>query len=368
MCSSDLGRLSQSIGALGIDRKPTREEFDALFESDPNGVLVLDSDGHIVLANSRAERKFGYARGELIGKPARVLCPKHIHGQAAGWLTLMGLPSEVVGERKNGSEFPIEVAANNVRTRSGNFVIMIVSDITARKRAAQELDRALGERDELRRKLMQAQEAERLRLAHELHDQTGQSLAAVMLDLKSLESQASETGRARLRGLRVQLEAMGKALHRVAHELRPATIDELGLASALSNYLADWSVQFGIEADFHCRDKHVDELPDDVRTTLYRVVQEALTNIAKHAPDATSVSVVLDRSDTTLQLTIEDDGHGFDASAVRDAARKKGAGLGHAGMRERLALIGGELEIESSVGLGTTVYARVPLQHERLMA
>ena len=108
--------------------------------------------------------------------------------------------------------------------------------------------------------------------------------------------------------------------------------------------------------------------PDDVRTTLYRVVQEALTNIAKHAPDATSVSVVLDRSDTTLQLTIEDDGHGFDAGAVRDAARKKGAGLGHAGMRERLALIGGELEIESSVGLGTTVYARVPLQHERLMA
>ena len=82
---------------------------------------------------------------ELIGKPARVLCPKHIHGQAAGWLTLMALPSEVVGERKNGSEFPIEVAANNVRTRSGNFVIMIVSDITARKRAAQELDRALQE-------------------------------------------------------------------------------------------------------------------------------------------------------------------------------------------------------------------------------
>jgi signal transduction histidine kinase len=281
----------------------------------------------------------------------------------------MGVSNELTGERKDGSEFPIEIAANQVHTRSGNFIIMILADITQRKLAEQQLAVAVGERDDLRRRLMQAQEAERLRLAHELHDQTGQSLAAVMLDLKSIESQASETGRVRLRGLRVQLEAMGKALHRVAHELRPASIDELGLASALSTYVADWSAQFGVEVDFHCRDKHIDDLPDDVRTTLYRVVQEALTNVAKHAPDASSVSVVLDRSDTTLQLTIEDDGHGFDPNAAPEPGkRKKGAGLGHAGMRERLALIGGELEIESTVGLGTTIYARVPLQHERLSA
>jgi signal transduction histidine kinase len=246
---------------------------------------------------------------------------------------------------------------------------MILADITQRKLAEQQLAVAVNERDDLRRRLMQAQEAERLRLAHELHDQTGQSLAAVMIDLKSIESQVDDIGRARLRGLRTQLEAMGKALHRVAHELRPASIDELGLASALYTYVTDWSAQFGIEVDFHCRDRHVDELADDVRTTLYRIVQEALTNIAKHAPDASSVSVVLDRSDTTLQLTIEDNGRGFDPNASPETGkRKKGAGLGHAGMRERLALIGGELEIESTIGFGTTIYARVPLQHERLTA
>jgi signal transduction histidine kinase len=298
-----------------------------------------------------------------------MLCPKHLHAAVLSWPSLMGTSNELTGERKDGSELPIEIAANQVHTRSGHFIIMIVADITQRKLAEQKLAIAVGERDDLRRRLMQAQEAERLRLAHKLHDQTGQSLAAVMLDLKSLESQASETGRMRIRGLRLQLEAMGKALHRVAHELRPASIDELGLASALSNYLADWSAQFGIEADFHCRDKGVDALPDDVRTTLYRIVQEALTNVAKHAPDASSVSVVLDRSDTTLQLTIEDDGHGFDSGAPPESGkRKKRAGLGHAGMRERLALIGGELEIESTVGLGTTIYARVPLQQERLSA
>ncbi len=363
------GRISQSIGRLGVDRTPTREEFDVLFQSHPNGVLVLGGGGVIVLANSRVEEKFGYRHDELIGKPIRMLCPKHLHTAALSWPSLMGVSNELTGERKDGSEFPIEIAANQVQTRSGHFIIMIVADITQRKLAEQQLALAVGERDDLRRKLMQAQEAERLRLAHELHDQTGQSLAAVMLDLKSIESQASESGRARLRGLRVQLEAMGKALHRVAHELRPASIDELGLASALSTYISDWSAQFSIEADFHCRDRHIDDLPDDVRTTLYRVVQEALTNIAKHAPDASSVSIVLDRSDTTLQLTIEDDGRGFDPNAASEPGkRKKGAGLGHAGMRERLALIGGELEIESTVGLGTTIYARVPLQQERLSA
>ena len=363
------GRISRSIGSLGIDREPTYEEFDVLFQSHPGGVLVLDSKGHIVLANSRVEQKFGYGHDELIGKPIRLLCPKHLHAVALSWPSLMGVSNELTGERKDGSEFPIEIAANQVHTRSGNFVIMILADITQRKLAEQQLAVAVNERDDLRRRLMQAQEAERLRLAHELHDQTGQSLAAVMIDLKSIESQVDDIGRARLRGLRTQLEAMGKALHRVAHELRPASIDELGLASALSTYVTDWSAQFGIEVDFHCRDRHVDELADDVRTTLYRIVQEALTNIAKHAPDASSVSVVLDRSDTTLQLTIEDNGRGFDPNASPETGkRKKGAGLGHAGMRERLALIGGELEIESTIGFGTTIYARVPLQHERLTA
>ncbi len=364
------GRVSHSIGALGIDRAPTREEFQVLFEYAPNGVVVVDSGGQIALVNEQMERMFGHRREDLIGQPIESLIPERFLGSYAktpgsSRMRPGSLRDELYGRRKDGSEFPIEIGLNPIGTPGGNMVIATMIDITARKEAAERLTRTTAERDDLRRRLMQAQEDERLRLAHELHDQTGQSLTAVMLQLKGVESLVTEQGRERLRMLRKQLEEMGKTLHRVAWELRPAAIDELGLASALANYVADWSAQTGVDADFHCRDPRVDQLPEEVRTALYRVVQEALTNIAKHAAGPTAVSVIIDRSEGILRLTIEDDGHGFDPAAPGDADRR---GLGLAGMRERLALIGGELELETSVGVGTTIFARVPLEQERLIA
>ena len=155
----------------------------------------------------------------------------------------------------------------------------VVQDITARKAAE-------AERDVLRRRYIQAQEEERLRLAHELHDQTGQSLTAALLELKGIEMQANEPVRNRIRLLRLQLEQMGRTLHHIAWELRPASIDEVGLAAALVNYLSEWSEQIGIETDFHCDDARLDEIADYSRTSIYRIVQESLTNIAKHAVDA----------------------------------------------------------------------------------
>ena len=237
----------------------------------------------------------------------------------------------------------------------------VIQDITARRVAEHS-------RDDLRRRLMQAQESERLRLAHELHDQTGQSIAAMMLELKAVEVTVGEGGRARLRQLRDQLEHMGQALHRVAWELRPASIDEVGLATVLGNYISEWSSQFGIEADFVCSDSNLNDLAEEMRTAIYRVVQEALTNIAKHARGATSVSIVISRAEAVLQLTIEDNGSGFDPAALKVPTRGRPGGLGLAGMRERLTLIGGNLDIESSVGTGTTVFVRIPLDQERLIA
>jgi signal transduction histidine kinase len=239
-------------------------------------------------------------------------------------------------------------------------------DISARKIAEERLASAIAEREQMRRRLMQAQEDERLRLARDLHDQTGQSLAAAMLDLKAIEPLIVESGRGRLRAIQMQFHNIGQALHRVAWELRPAAIDELGLASALASYVEEWSSKFGIEADFHCRDTKLDGTPVENRTTLYRLVQEGLTNIVKHAPQASSVSIIIDRSDDTLRLTIEDDGPGFDPLAQRTGTRD--GGLGIAGMRERLALLGGTLEIESTIGRGTTIYARIPTEAERLIA
>ena len=117
----------------------------------------------------------------------------------------------------------------------------------------------------------------------------------------------------------------------MAWELRPAAIDELGVAGALASYVEEWSAQFAIEADFHCRDLQLDTVPLEIKTTLYRLVQEGLHNIAKHAPGASSVSIVIDRSGGGLRLTIEDNGPGFDPTTQH--ARSRNAGLGIAGCR-----------------------------------
>jgi signal transduction histidine kinase len=213
----------------------------------------------------------------------------------------------------------------------------------------------------LRRRLVNAEERERLRLSHELHDQTGQSLTAAMLELKDMEPLVARDGRQRLHMLRERMAEIGKTLHRVAWELRPASIDELGLVSALNNYISEWGAQYNIDVDFHGRgDSKLDDLSDEGRTTIFRVAQEALTNVVKHARGATSVSVVIEHVNAMVQLVIEDNGCGFNTrAAIKRADSQKGFGL--AGMRDRLSLLGGKLEIESSAGVGTTIFARIPL-------
>ncbi len=219
----------------------------------------------------------------------------------------------------------------------------------------------------LHRHLSTAEEKERLRLSHELHDQAGQSLIAAILELSEIDPRRDEAMRQHLHEVRQRLEEMGKTLHRIAWELRPPSIDELGLRKALASYIEDWGEQCGTEVDFHCDDPSVDQVQSDIGSAVYRVVQEALTNIVKHAQRPASVSVVLRRVNATLQVIIEDDGCGFDVGAVAATAGHS-RGLGLDGMRERLLLIGGTLEIESSMGAGTTIFARIPLDSHRSAA
>src|SRR5262249_2510944 len=249
----------------------TKEEFRILFESAPNGVLVVDEKRRIVLANERLDQKFGYERSELIGKPASILFPDRFWDDSAtaGSAAIVSLKSpQSAGDRylscrrKDGGEFPVEILINPIATQAGRFVIVTIIDVTPRVKAAERLAATVSERDELRRRLMQAQEEERVRLARELHDQTGQTLTAAMLELKGLAIQLPQAGRSRVRPLRERREEIGKSLHRIARELRPASIDELGLNSALANYVAEWSLQFGIAADFHRGDVDLDALTD----------------------------------------------------------------------------------------------------------
>ncbi len=219
----------------------------------------------------------------------------------------------------------------------------------------------------LRRHLSIAEERERLRLSYELHDQAGQDLIAAILELNEIDALIDGPGRERLHLVRKKMEELGKTLHRIAWELRPPAIDELGLRKALTSYIADWGERCGTEVDFHCDDPNLDEVPNEIGTTVYRIVQEGLTNIVKHARGPSDVSVVIRRVGVTLQVTIEDNGCGFDLNAM--TAKPGGyGGLGLDGMRGRLILIGGTLEVESAVGAGTTIFARIALDGQRSAA
>jgi PAS domain S-box-containing protein len=350
-----------------FDRLAAGGQLQILFESAPHGVIALDHDGRIVLLNAQMEKSFGYGRDELIGQPVETLVPEPLRRAHSdlrrkftktGQARPMGVGGDLFGRRKDGSEFPIEIGLNPVGHGAEALVLATVVDITERKRA---------ERDhkELLRGLAHALYQERLRLSHELHDQAGQGLVAITLELKRLEPEISEPGRHRLHGLREKLDELGRMLHRIAWELRPATIEDLGLAGALADHLSTWSAQTGIQAAFQCGDDPLDDLTSDTGTLVFRVVQEALTNIAKHAANSTSVSIVIDRTPALLRLTIEDNGRGFDPSLL---TRRPLAGarpcLGIAGMRGRLSMFGGEFEIESSPGVGTTIFASIPLEPE----
>jgi signal transduction histidine kinase len=219
----------------------------------------------------------------------------------------------------------------------------------------------------LRRRLSIAEEQERLRLSHELHDQAGQGVVAAILELNEIEPLVHGPARNRLHLMRKTMEQLGKTLHRIAWELRPPSIDELGLRKAMASYIAEWGDQCGTAVDFHCDDPDFDAVPGEIATAVYRLVQEGLTNVVKHARQPSDVSVVIRRVGPVLQVIIEDNGCGFDPAAL--AGKAGGSrGLGLDGMRERLSLVGGTLEIESAAGTGTTIFARIALDAARSAA
>src|SRR5206468_191656 len=197
-------------------------------------------------------------------------------------------------------------------------------------------------RDTVRR-VIEAQELERRRLARELHDETGQALTSILLGLKGIRAARTDDeaqhAEAELRELVVQALQDVRSL---AVELRPSALDDFGLAAALDRLTDTFSERSGIAAAVEANLGH-ERLPADVETVLYRLVQEALTNVVKHAA-AQNVSIVITRRPDGVSAVIEDDGRGFDSGNVRDDA------LGIVGMRERLALLGGTLAIESTAG------------------
>jgi PAS domain S-box-containing protein len=249
--------------------------------------------------------------------------------------------------RRSHEELEGRVAARTAELRAANANL---------EREVSERRDAQAARGQLLRRLVSVQEDERKRISRELHDEFGQSLTALMLGLKSLPaSEGSETKLSQLQKLTAQVM---EQMHHLARELRPAALDTLGLEATMRQLAEEWSERNEVKTEFFARGLHSVRLPAPIETTIYRVAQEALTNVARHAK-GTFVSVLVERHDGVVSLIVEDNGHGFDAESP-DIGEGR---LGLLGMRERIELVGGTLDIESSPGAGTTVIARVPLEN-----
>jgi len=218
-------------------------------------------------------------------------------------------------------------------------------------------------RDRLLEKIITAQEDERKRISRELHDETGQAITSLMVGLKVLEGATClEEVRDTTEQLRATAAQTLDSLHSLAMELRPSVLDDLGLVAALKRYLKDYAVSFGLDADFEAVGLEEERLPPEVETTLYRIVQEALTNVARHA-EASQVSVLLEQRRGSVIAIVEDDGRGSDVESTLPSGQP--ARLGVHGMQERASLVGGKLTLESTPGIGTTVFIEIPLDGKR---
>jgi signal transduction histidine kinase len=222
------------------------------------------------------------------------------------------------------------------------------------RRAAEEQARTLVGQ------LVTAQEDERRRISRDLHDLLGQQLTAIRLKLAALRGACGASGElcAQVAAVQELAERVDSEVDFLAWELRPTALDDLGLAAALANYVGEWSKHYNVPGEVQVTGFGTGtlRLPPQTETCLYRIAQEALNNVSKYA-QAARVAVVLERRGAEAVLVVEDDGVGFDPEEKMAA----GTSLGLVGMRERAALAGGSLEIESSREQGTTVYARVPV-------
>ena len=234
-------------------------------------------------------------------------------------------------------------------------------EVLRRNRELAQLSEQLRQKEQIRAQLLvkaiSAQEEERKRIARELHDETSQTLTSLVVGLKVLESlQEPAQIRAQVAELREVASGALDSVHSLALELRPSVLDDLGLVAAVERQVAAYSGRFGLEIDFHSTGLETSRLSAEAETAIYRIVQEALTNVIRHS-QATAASVVLEVRRGLLVAIVEDNGRGFDVDAL--LAREQSLGL-H-GMRERSFLIGGRLTIESSPGGGTTVFVQIPL-------
>ncbi len=338
--------------------RKSEEKFAKAFQASPAIITIVRiNDGQFIEANLAFERQTGFSRSEVVGRTisevGRQVDLESFHYAFVEVVSHGTVRNrEALLRRKTGEVLTVLLSADVVEFDGQPCVLTVAEDITERKQA--EL-----ERTELSRRLMTAQEAERRRIARELHDGIGQSLALLGIQLQRADQPtASGKTKPRLSDLCKKVKEIGTQVSRLSHQLHSSELEFLGLEVAIKSLCREFSEEYGFKVDCVCQNVP-EELESDVALCLLRLVQEALHNIAKHS-HATLVQMELSGSPRDLFLTLSDNGEGFDLSGVRSTA-----GLGLVSMRERMHLLGGSFEITSKPGCGTKIQARVPLLPQR---
>jgi PAS domain S-box-containing protein len=360
-----LRRRSRANAVRGLREGEAR--LEAIMRSAMDAIITIDVDQRIVLCNMAAERMFRCTPEEAIGTPLDRFIPErfraahHAHverfAHTGETSRRMGLQTALWALRADGTEFPIEASISQAVVGGRKLLTVILRDITERARAEEELRRAHDELRELAQAMHEVRESERTRIARELHDELGQALTALKMDVDLLGSTVP-ADRAdlleRTEAMRALLDSTVATTRRISADLRPLVLDDLGLGAA-----AEWLAQsFSQRTQIPC-DLHVDaacaQLGEPHASALFRILQESLTNVAKHAR-ASRVSVRLERAGDDTVLTVLDDGVGLNRS-VRPSPRS----FGLRGIGERVMLLGGDLKVDGRPGGGTTLVARIPV-------
>ncbi len=361
-----LARLVVRQAKLAAALHDANDRYQKTIESVMDAIIAVDGNQAVCLFNPAAERMFGLSKAQVLGGPLARLIPAR--ARASHMLHLdrfacaprdsraMGLDREITGLRADGTEFPIEATISRTLIDGQPQLTAVLRDVTKRRHADDEMRELNRQLRSLSASLQDVREQERARIALELHDELGQQLTGLKLELSWLtarlkEGKTPEPGE--IAAMRNLVDVSIASVRRIATELRPPILDDLGFGEAVAWHAAEFARRSGIA----CRlDLQAQSLVTDdvVATALFRIVQESLTNVARHA-GASCVDVKLVRAGADLVLSVRDDGTGM-APAGRGAK-----GIGLVSIRERAMSLGGRLDTRGEPGAGTTITVTLPL-------